>query len=375
MGAISAVSARTYMVVTFFFMLGTSILIAPAGLAQAAEQDAWIAAAFGFGLNLGIACLYLVLAERHEGQNLTQIAETLLGVWAGRVVGFLFSLFFYLLAALMVGDMGFFMSSQILTETPIEALEILFVAAVVSAVRSGFRSYAYAAEIFFPWIVLLLVLFVLPLLPLFDVDRLKPVLEQGIFPVFKGGLNFFGLQELVVLFMLYPRVETGGARKRGFLLGVALGGAVLVIMTTGCIGVLEAPLTANNLYPAYTLAKNIKIGRFLERIEGIMIFIWICSIFLKITLSFHASLIGFRQAFRISDIRAILWPLAIGMIGLSLACYPDMFFVIQFLSTCWLPFSSLFLIVLPMLLLAVSLLRGRADGRDSVHPASEGDNA
>ncbi|MFD2331340.1 endospore germination permease [Cohnella sp. GCM10020058] len=371
MEASASISARNYMLLTFFFMLGTSILIAPAGLAEAAGQDAWMAAVVGIGLNFGFAAVYLVLAERHPGQSLAQIAETLLGMWAGRVVACLFSLFFYLLAALMVGDMGYFMTSQILTETPIEALEILFVMAIVSAVRSGLRGYAYAAEIFFPWIALLLVLFVLPLLPVFDANRLKPMFEKGALPIFKGGMNFFGLQELIVLFMLYQRVEAGVARRRGFMLGVALGGLVLIMMTTGCIGVLEAPVTANNLYPAYTLAKNIKIGRFLERIEGIMIFIWICSIFLKITLTFHASLIGFRQTFRISDERAILWPLAIGLIGLSLVCYPDMFFIIRFLSTSWLPFSAIFLVVLPLLLLTVSLLRGRSAGTAPSSAATE----
>lgn len=358
------IGARSFMILTFFFMTGTSILIAPAGLAVAAGRDAWLAALLGVSLNLATAGIYIALAERHNGQTLVQIAMTVLGRWPGMAVGCLFSLFCYLLAALMVGDMGFFMTSQILAETPIEAIEVLFVCAVVLAIRSGLRSYALAGEIFFAWVALLMVLFMIPLIPDFDARRLLPILDQGMMPVVKGGASFFALQELSVLLMIYPYVTPGKGRRRGLIVGTAIGGSALVLLTLGCIGVLEENLTANNLYPVYTLAKNIKIGRFLERIEGIMIFIWICSIFLKIALTFHASLIGLAQTFRIGDIRVLLWPLAIGLIWLSLASYPNEPFIVRVLSTSWLPFASLFLIVIPLLLLGASFLskRKRAAG-------------
>ncbi|MFT9850583.1 GerAB/ArcD/ProY family transporter, partial [Aneurinibacillus sp. REN35] len=73
------------------------------------------------------------------------------------------------------------------------------------------------------------------------------------------------------------------------------------------------------------------MGRFLERIEGIMIFIWICSIFIKITLTFHASLLAFSESLRIPDLRVFLWPLAIGLVVLSLMCYPNVFYIQSFL--------------------------------------------
>ncbi|MBW7456122.1 endospore germination permease [Paenibacillus sepulcri] len=351
------ISIRAFTILTFFFMIGTSILIAPNGLALAAKQDAWLAAIAGIAINLILVWLYAVLGERHSGQTLVEYSQTLLGKWAGKLVGLLFTLFCYLLAALMLGDMGYFMTSQIMTETPIEALQILFVICIVLVVRQGFTGYSRASEILFIWVVLLLVLFTAPLLPIFDSGRLRPVLEFGLMPILDGGSHFFAFQEMAVLLMVYPFVVSSKGRKNAFAIGTALGGLVLILTTLGSIGVLGEALTANNLYPVYTLAKNIKFGRFIERIEGLMIFIWVCSIFLKITLVFHSSIIGFSQVTGIGDRRVFLWPLAIGMIVLSLACYTNIIYVEYFLITYWSAFATVFLVAVPALLLLVSLIR------------------
>jgi spore germination protein KB len=77
------ISIRAFTILTFFFMIGTSILIAPNGLALAAKQDAWLAAIAGIAINLVLVWLYAVLGERHSGQTLVEYSQTLLGKWAG----------------------------------------------------------------------------------------------------------------------------------------------------------------------------------------------------------------------------------------------------------------------------------------------------
>ncbi|MBB6674665.1 GerAB/ArcD/ProY family transporter [Cohnella nanjingensis] len=353
------ITHRAFTILAFFFMVGTSVLIVPAGLAEAAKQDSWLAAIVGIGLNVGFAALYVLLAERHAGRTLVQIGELLLGRWIGKLLGAFFASFCFVLASLMVGDMGYFLTSQILVDTPMEPLLIMFVCAIALTVRKGMKGFSYAAEIFFPWIVLLLVLFIIPMMPDFDGRRMMPFMEYGPVPILKGGVSFFAFQELVVLLMIYPSVKAGKGKGKGFLIGTALGGLVLILTTLGSIGVLGSDLTANHLYPAYTMAKNIKIGRFLERIEGIMIFIWICSIFVKITLTFHASLLAFSEALGVKDLRALLWPCAIGLVVMALLCYPNVFFIRKFLSTSWLPYASIFLVIMPLLYLMVSFFRGK----------------
>ncbi|MCD9024616.1 GerAB/ArcD/ProY family transporter [Cohnella silvisoli] len=353
------ITNRSFTIMVIFFMIGTSILIAPNALALNAKQDAWLSCLLGVVINLLLVWLYVVLGERHPEQTLVGYSEKLLGKWIGKFVGLLFALFCYLLASLMVGDMGYFLTTQALVETPIEYLQMLFVVSIVVAIREGLQVYSRVVEIFFPWILLLFLVLIVSLAPQFDLDKLKPVLEFGMAPVMKGSFSFFSLQEMVVLLMLYPFITKGKGRGRGFIIGTLIGGIVLVVTTMGSIVVLDYTQTANNFFPTYVMAKNISIGQFLERLEGMMMLIWILSIFVKVAITFHAAIIGIAQVFRIDE-KILIWPLAIGMIVLSLMCYTNVIYVQHFLSLIWTPFASVFMLVIPLILLGVSLLRKSA---------------
>ncbi|NOU91869.1 GerAB/ArcD/ProY family transporter [Paenibacillus sp. LMG 31456] len=348
------ISKRSFVILVTFFMIGTSILITPSGLAFEAKQDAWLACIVGIGFNLLNAVLYVMLGQRLGGQTLVQYCETTLGKWFGKVVSLSFMLFFYLLASLMIGDLGYFVTSQIMQETPMEVLQMLFMLVVVMTVRSGLIVYTRAAEVFFPWLIILFLLLILPLIPKFDITNFLPVMEFGLKPIVRGGVTFWGLQELIVLLMFYPFVSQTKGRKNGFAAGILIGGAALFITTVGSIAVLGPTLTTNQLFPAYTLAKNISIGHFLERVEGIMISIWVLSIFIKIVLTFHASIISFVQIMNIKDEKPLIVPMALGLIVLSLMCYPNTIYINDYLSKNWSPFALIFSVILPLLLLGVS---------------------
>ncbi|QGG57488.1 GerAB/ArcD/ProY family transporter [Paenibacillus sp. B01] len=356
----TSISARGFAVLTVYFMIGTSILIAPAGLALAAKQDAWMAALFGVGLNIALVALYAALGKLRQHESLVQMCVSALGRWAGGLLGLAFVAFFYLLASLMIGDLGYFLTTQNLPETPIEVLQLLFVLLAVYAVRLGKSAYSRAAELFFPFLLLLFTLLVLTTLPRIDPRNFEPLLEFGLRPIVKGGINLFALQEMIVLLMLYPYVRRAAGRSGAMIGGTVLGGIVLVVTTAASIGVLCAGVTANQLFPAYALAKNISIGHFLERIEGMIIFIWVLSILIKIVITFDATLIGLGQLFGLRSTLALTLPLGVGMVVVAQLCYPNTVFVQDFLSKNWTPFASIFLVFAPLLLYAVHLIRARA---------------
>ncbi len=353
------ISKRSFTILVIFFTIGTSILITPNGLAQIANQDAWISCILGICVDLLLVWLYVWLGRRHPDRTIVGCCEELLGPWIGKIPGVLFALFCYFLAALMVGDLGYFCTTQTMVDTPIEILQLLFVLTVVIAVLAGISAYARAAEFFFPWFLLLLALLMAALAPKFEIGRLLPVMENGVVPLAKGAFSFYSLQEMVVLLMLYPYVRKGKGRGRAFLTGTLIGGLVLVVTTVGSIGVLDSIQVANNQFPTYIMAKNISIGNFMQRMEGLLMLIWVLSIFMKVTMTFHASVIGMAQLLRVEE-RALVWPMAIGLVVISLMCYTNVVYVQNFLATTWTPFASLFMIVVPLLLLAASWIKKKA---------------
>ncbi|MBB6731186.1 GerAB/ArcD/ProY family transporter [Cohnella zeiphila] len=357
------VSIRAFTILTMFYTVGTSILITPGGLNLHAKQDAWIACLFGIALDLALVWVFSVLGERYPDLTIIQYSRVLLGRWLGGAAGLLFSAFCYLLAALLVADLGYFLTTQVMSDTPIEALAVIFIAAVAYTARQGMRVYSLTAEMLFPWVTLLLVILLFPVFNKFDVQTLRPVFEFGYIPVAKGGASFSMLQEVAVLLVLYPFVSKGKGRRNGYLAGTAIGGAVLFSVTAGSEFVLGVELTANHVYPSYALAKNIRMGHMIERVEGLLMFIWVCSVFIKTVVTFHASVIGLNQTLGIRDSKLLIWPLAIGLFPVAMASYTNIVFAVNFVDKYWAAYAFPFIVLFPLLLLCLSFIR---HGRRSV---------
>ncbi|MFF2091371.1 endospore germination permease [Paenibacillus sp. NPDC058174] len=357
------ITVRTYTILVILFMIGTSILITPAQLAHEAKQDAWIAAIFGIVLNSLLALLYVSLGERFGQKTLIELCIAAFGKWIGALLALCYIGFFLLLASLMVGDLGFFMTTQIMPETPIEILQILFVILVVAVIRGGIAVYSRAAEIFLPLMIFMFSLLIISMLHIIDYRNFQPMLEFGLKPVIRGGYSFFGLQEIIVLMMLYPYVKRSGNRRNAFVGGVLVGGVVLIITTACCIGVMSFLVTSNQLYPAYVLAKKISIGHFLERIEGVMMLIWVISIMIKVVITFDAAVLGLSQVCKLKESKPIVIPMGFGMIVLALLSYPNTIFVQDFLSKIWSPFATIFMVFVPLLLLLALSVRKALGGK------------
>lgn len=357
MEKIERLEPHSFGILVIMFTVGTSILIGPSGLATDAKQDAWMAGLLGGVINVALVYLYVVLGDRYPGQTLVQYCRTALGTWFGKLVGAAFVGFFYLLTSLMVGDLGMFFTAQIMYETPVEMFIITFAAVILFGFRTGMKALAYASEIFVLFMAVLFVLMMSGLSAKYQVDHILPMLEFGVMPVLKGAYSYYGLQEMVVLLMLYPYVSEGVKRRRSLIAGTAIGSVFLVVTTISSILVMGHPLTANELFPAYVLAKHLSIGKFFERVEGMMMLIWVMTIFVKTAITFHASVLGTAQLFEIDDEKPLSWPLAIGLVVIALVSYPNAVYVHELLAVVWPVFATLFLLLLPLLLLSVSAFR------------------
>jgi spore germination protein KB len=343
------------------YTVGSSILIVPAGLAVDAKQDAWLAAILGVGVGLLIVWMYGALANRFNPMTLIEFNELLFGKWLGKTAVFLLITFCFLLGALVLRNIGDFMVTQIMPKTPIQAVHIVFAMIVVMGARLGVETLARSAEILFPWVILLFFISVLFLLPQIHPENIQPVLEQGIKPIIKATIPFVGTPflELVVFLMITPYLKQSQGIKKTFFLGVLFGGGILILVVTLTILALGPGVTARNVYPTYVLVKKINIGHFLERIEAFMAGIWFMTIFFKTTICFYVSALGISQILKLKDYRILTFPLGVLLLVLSIISYPNMAYMIQFVSKIWFFYSFTYGCLLPLLLLLVAYVNKR----------------
>ncbi|MFC5405272.1 GerAB/ArcD/ProY family transporter [Cohnella soli] len=354
------ISPRQLAILTFMMTVGPTILVAPALMASIVRQDGWIATICAICLQLLSVLLYAALGDRYPDHSIVEYIEIILGKWTGKAIALLYVLFCILTVGYIVRFFGDFMAVQVMPETPIFAVLVLFMVTVVVAVHLGLEVFARAAEVFFPYICALFVVLVVFSIPKADLSSLQPVLESGIKPMFLASINFFSLQETVILLALYPRVNQVGKSRNAMIMGVLAGGVVLILTTLMVLLVLGADMTARNIYPSYRLAQMISIGKFLQRVEAILAIIWFMTIFFKVVICFYAAVTGLSKTIGLREYKPFALPLGVISVILAMVVYDNSVKEADLIQNIWPGYALTFLLVVPLILLAVDFMRKKA---------------
>lgn len=351
------IAARQFFILAFGLTIGTSILVTPSGLAHTAREDAWMASLFSIFINLLMVVLYMAIARVYPGQTIFEIHEKVLGKLLGKILSLVYLFYFLILTGTLLGNLGFFLSSEMMPETPIEAIQILFLIAAVMCARMGIIILARVGELMFPWIIFLFMVLVLSLIPQIDWNHIKPMLEEGWMPVAKAGFHASMFQELIVLMVFLPLVKGEKKGERALMGGAVAGGFVLSIIVLLSVLILGIEQTENSTFPAFALAKTINLGNFFQRVEGILITLWILTFFIKISLLYLSILQGMKTVFGLKEQNPLIYPLSVLFIIVAWNTYINTVYVADIIQNVWSSYALLHLLVIPMGLYLIGLTR------------------
>ncbi|MEK4535646.1 endospore germination permease [Peribacillus sp. FSL K6-1552] len=361
------ISIRQFTILVILFTVGGSILIVPSGLASEAKQDGWIAGLLALGIGLLIIPFYYALGQRFQDKTIAEYSEELLGKWVGKLISLLFFTYFMINAGLTLRNIGDFMTTQFIPETPIEAIFIVFLAIVIIGTRNGIEPLSRSAEVLFPLVILLFIIFSTSLIPQIKFENIQPVFEVGIKPIIRGAIPFIGstFLELVVFLMIFPYANKTNQLRKSFLTGTLIGGIILIFISLLAILTMGSEVTSRHLYPSYELARKINVADFLTRIEAILAGIWFVTIFIKLTVFFYASALSLAQTLKLKDYRFLTLPLGMILMVLALVSGPNIVAIEKFNKYILAPYSFTFGFVFPMLLLAINTFRMKGVKKNS----------
>lgn len=353
------ISNRQLIILVILFTIGDSILVLPSAIAHEAKENAWISMLLGIGIGLIAVWIFTSVNRLNPQLTLVDANNQILGRVFGTVLSLLYVAYFLICASANVREIGDFMTTQTMPETPLQAIHIIFLLVVVMGIRLGLETFARAGEIFFPGFVVFFTLFIIFLLPQTHAENIQPVMAEGINPILRGSIqgSTFTIVELVIFLMIMPYVNQPNKVLRSCLIGAFIGGIAMFLLILMTILVIGADATANNIYPTYLLAKKISIGKFLERIEAILALMWFVTVFFKIVLFFYGFVLGISQIFKLKEYKVIVLPSALLLMVLSIIITPNITFYMDVISKYWLFFDTTFNVVFPLLLLCVYALR------------------
>jgi spore germination protein KB len=349
----ASISVRQFTILIILGVIGDSILIMPTILAASSKQDAWLSMLCAILLGFVAAGIFAGIANILRRRRLFNLLRLNLGVWIGSLIIVLFLFEFYMCSLTLLSEMSQFMTTQLMPETPINAIIALFILVIIIAYRYGVEAFARMGELLFPvFMLLFLVLFVL-LLPQVEFSNLKPIAAEGMGVIFQGAIMAFvtAFTEMIVLLMLVSNVVGSTSLTKPILIGYAIGGAILFIIVILCVLVLGPNLMETKYYPTFVLAQKITIGHFLERLEAVMAFLWFISVFYKTLLLFFSLNSGFAELFQLKESHMLTIPIGMLLLVGTVAGTPNITEYNAILESYYVWFDITFCVMIPALVL------------------------
>ena len=148
-----------------------------------------------------------------------------------------------------------------------------------------------------------------------------------------------------------------------------LGAGFLALAILFTLMVFGAEWSAHLTYPLYALAQQAGITDVIERIEALTLIAWIACVQIKLIVCFAFALDGIRTLLRVPDARLFSIPLAVAMMIFAETSVPSEVYLTESVNIYWTPYSSVFGVFVPLLLLAVTWIReGKSGGKRPFNP-------
>ncbi len=247
-----------------------------------AGQDVWISTIISTLLSLVQLWFLIAIHKRLPHCNLTELCHEIFGKYLGKVLSVIFIVYFLALAIGINAFLGL-MHMAVLPETPMKAVQWAFLFVVWYSLYKGLHSTIRATGIIFFTILLNHIALLLFLIPEIDLQEFLPVLYYGWVPVLKGVVlpTALFLENLFILQILPMVKKTKWTYRIPYLANIA-SGALLLSLAGMLVATFGAKEAEKLQFPFFSLARVVSVGNFLERIEIVVVWVWIASIFIGV---------------------------------------------------------------------------------------------
>lgn len=358
------ISPRKIMAMMIVFALGSSIII---GGSTELKQDSWISIIAGALMSLPIAILYARIVKLFPGKNIYEVSLTLFGKFFGRIIIILMTWYAFHLCALVLRNFSEFIQVTSKPETPqiIVMLAIVLVASYL--VKSGVETMGRWSLIVLPVVIAVVMFTIVLAFRDIQIENLFPVFDHTIKEILTDSylLFTFPYAETVLFLAISDSLKKGKSSYAVILPAALITTLVLVMVVLRNIILLGQEMVSISLFPSYTAVRIISLGKFLTKIEGVIMINFILLGVSKIAVSLLAACKGITTLFNVQNYKIVAVPLSLLTIALGIILYENtiqMFDFIKIYQFYAIPFQ----IVIPLLIWIFGEIKMRKIKKDNL---------
>lgn len=365
------ISTLQVFILIVLFEIGSTIVV---NIGSEAKQDAWLAILIASFAGIAILRMYLFILSAYPGCHLFQVIERAIGRWMAYPVAFAFALYFLYISSRVLRDFLELLITDIFPNTPIEVLAVTFMLAISYVLYLGLEVFARTSEIFWPYVLLFLVLISIFLISSgkFKLVNLQPIMAEGFAPISQAmlpGLLTFPYGELIIFTVILAHHGNLKQVQLPAMGAVLLAGGILAYHTLMKVAALGVDYMSRSAFPLLNVVREVSVADVIERLDPFVVFIMMLGIFIKVGLFSYGALQGLEYITHL-PYRSLVFPMMMGVALFSILIASNytehieegIRFVPLYLH---LPFQ----LGVPLLLLIVIVLKKKVKGGSPQHEA------
>jgi spore germination protein len=327
-------------------------------VAKFGGNDGWIIMAAMGIVHILLAFLLIRLNCKFPGKTFPEYIQEIIGVFFGKLLVFIISCYILLNLAYEVREFTEVAKMFLLPRTPTEVIIFALILVCVYVVRGGVESVARVVEITFPILFIPFFLVLIPGLPHMDLTNLLPIgsdIGTKLTRMIPHAPHAFRGIEYILFYIgfmekpqrAYKPVAWGLIFVTGFYTLVSIIG----ISASGAKSATKA------IWPLILYIRNINIpGLFLERLDGVILSIWVITVFTTIIIGFFIVSYSLSKIINTKEQKQYALPLM--MIIYYLALQPaGLAELYEWGDWIFKYVSSIFIYVVPIVVLLIAAIR------------------
>lgn len=313
-------------------LLSPALRLFPAGSASLAGQAAWLSAPAAIPLLLiYIHFICRFMDARQENEGLGELCLRCLGNKAGKAALLIFSAWLLLYGGFVLRSGADRLITTIYPYSTSHVFTVIMGLVCLFGALGPVRSLVRVAKLVLPIVLGTLILILLFALFAIEPSNLLPITVYDFVPVVKGTLPIIDVILVVIYTVCFVEGLTPKEDKRfrNYSVWMVLMAVLLMFLSITVIGSFGAELTTRLTRPFFSLVRNLVFFHSLERVEALVVALWILPDFLLVSLLLSSAqhclrmFIGAKETFyqgeRLFDMKNGRWVIPV-CTAVSITC-------------------------------------------------------
>lgn len=301
------------------FVLGASLIILT-GI-KYAKKDVFICDILGLFIGLVFALMMAYVVDKFPNTEYTQILTLLFPPIITKIIAIIYLIYSICLLSLVQSDINGLTTTMIMPNTPDWLIALTCILIIAYVMNKGIHIFSLSVEILFPiTYILLIFIYIVSFLKVGKVSNLTPIFSESAANIFKGTLDIFSFPHVdnFLLIFIYSLSKDNFKKHTVVKKAYLMSAFFLIFRSVVVISVLGINEALRFTFPLFETVRLIRIGRYIERLELILLSSWILSTYIKLGTCYYVTLRCIEYIFNLKDYRKLSTTLAMLIIPLSI---------------------------------------------------------